>query len=113
VTAEAPTVQPLAAENFAIGDILVSSGGWEQTNIRFYQVVAITPKTALIRAIASRVTATVGWAHQMNVPIPDAFVGGPFRRKVTSTGVDLCVLPTSFEVAVPWDGSAMMSTHYA
>ncbi|NJI58603.1 hypothetical protein HCX50_04070 [Microbacterium oxydans] len=115
MTEAAPSAQPQTAtpDSFTIGDILVSSGGWEQTSIRFYQVVAVMPKTVAIRAISSRVTETVGWAHQMNMPIKDSFIGGPMRRKVQHTGVKPCVLPTSFEVAVPWDGEAKMSTHYA
>lgn len=101
-----------AFDSLVVGDILVSSDGWEQTNIMFYQVVAVMPKTVRIRAIRSRITPAVGWAHQMNEPIRDSFIGGSIHRKVHHSGTDLCVLPTSFEVAVPWDGTAMMSTHY-
>ncbi|MDF2558992.1 MAG: hypothetical protein K0R99_438 [Microbacterium sp.] len=49
----------------------------------------------------------------MNEPIIDSFIGGPVRRAVKRRGTDLYVMPTSFEVAVRWDGKARMSTHYA
>lgn len=47
---------PEASGSLMVGDVLVSSGGWEQTNISFYQVVAVTPKTVVIRALQSRIT---------------------------------------------------------
>lgn len=108
-----PPQTPEASGSFMVGDVLVSSGGWEQTNISFYQVVAVTPKTVVIRALQSRITARVGEAQQMNEPIIDSFIGGPVRRAVKRRGTDLHVMPTSFKVAVRWDGKARMSTHYA
>lgn len=104
---------PTQSDGFSVGDVLVSSDGWEQANIVFYQVVAVMPKTVIVREIRSRVTATVGWADEMNEPIKDSFVGGAMRRKLMRNDTYVCVLPTSFEVAAPWDGTAQMSTHNA
>lgn len=78
MTATDPTAHPVspqtpdASGSFKVGDVLVSSGGWEQTNISFYQVVAVTPKTVVIRALQSRTTAGAGEAQQMNEPIIDS-----------------------------------------
>lgn len=45
VTAVSP-----AAAGIAIGDFFVSSWGYEQTNVDFYQVVGLTPKGVKIQA---------------------------------------------------------------
>lgn len=40
--------------SFEVGQILYDSWGWEQTNIDFYQVTAVLPKSIEVRRIASR-----------------------------------------------------------
>ena len=57
-----------------VGDILYSSWGWEQTNIDFYQVVAIRGSAVDLRQLDQRTTED-GYMCGTTVPLPDVFKG--------------------------------------
>ena len=57
-----------------VGDILYSSWGWEQTNIDFYQVVAIRGSAVDLRKLDQRTTED-GYMCGTTVPLPDVFKG--------------------------------------
>jgi len=54
-----------------VGDILYSSWGWEQTNIDFYQVIAIRGSAVDLR----QRTTEDGYMCGTTVPLPDVFKG--------------------------------------
>lgn len=65
-----------------VGDILVSSWGYDQTNIDYYQVVRVTRATVTVRPIAAHTTSSdSGWTGTAS-PLPDRFTGDPIRRKI-------------------------------
>lgn len=101
-----------------VGAIFVTSWGWEQTNIDFYQVIRVTPKSVIVQRIMSRMVREVGWAMREVEAIPDSLYGKPFRRKVTIVRVtDPEGTPyigiTSYKVAGLWDGKPCTATYYA
>ena len=55
-----------------VGDILYSSWGWEQTNIDFYQVIAIRGSAVDLRQLDQRITED-GYMCGTTVPLPDVF----------------------------------------
>ena len=59
-------------ESLCTGDILYSSWGWEQTNIDFYQVIAIRGCTVRLRQLDPRITED-GYMCGTTVPLPDVF----------------------------------------
>lgn len=52
-----------------VGDILVSSWGYDQTNIEFYEVTKTTQCTVKLRRLQDRITVT-GFMSGEAVPVP-------------------------------------------
>lgn len=69
---------------FKVGDILYDSWGYDQTNIDFYEVVALTAKTVTIREIAGKdvtgpdsgVSSMAGYIK----PVAGNYVGEPMMK---------------------------------
>lgn len=101
------------------GTIFVSSWGYDQTNIDFYQVISRTSKMVTVRAIRTKSEP----AHVMGSyvePIPNAFLdsdhpfdkafGGPIRCKLL--GIDRPFLKiSSCQHAYLWDGKRRTETY--
>ena len=78
-------------ESLRVGDILYSSWGWEQTNIDFYQVIAIRGSAVDLRQLDQRTTED-GYMCGTTVPLPDVFKGktrglDKNRSRKSGTGV--------------------------
>lgn len=94
------------------GDILVSSWGYEQTNIDFYEVVKATEKTATLVELKSR-REMDGYMRYHAMPILGSAHGKPFRRRILDCGeVPACRI-SSYEFARLWDGRPKLGTAYA
>lgn len=64
--------------DFKVGDIFVTSWGYDQTNVNFYEVTEVRGKDLIVRAIASRtVDENKNITHV--VPAPGVFTGPPMR----------------------------------
>lgn len=63
------------------GDILVSSWGYEQTNVDFYEVVKVTAKTVTLVPIERKVQLK-GFMRYEAMPIPGSGKGKAFRRRI-------------------------------
>lgn len=68
-----------------VGDIFVSSYGWEQTNIDYYEVVEVLPSSVRVREIAQSVKRD-GFLSGHCKPIPGHFTGEPRLFRVTYDG---------------------------
>lgn len=93
-----------------VGHVLVSSWGYEQTNVDWYQVTAVLgAHTVEIRKIgATRVEAT-GHDQGKCVPLIDQFIGEATRHRVTwGDGVKV----RSFARATLWDGRPRFWSSY-
>lgn len=99
------------AHSLAVGTILVSTWGWEQTNVEFYQVVRVTPRTVVIRGIQYRVAEDLPYFAQDKVTaVRDAFDTYEFRRTVSENGY---ISVGRWKVANEWDGEPVLRTRYA
>jgi hypothetical protein len=71
-----------------VGDILVSSWGYEQTNVDFYEVVALRGAcSVMVRRVREERTADDD--HRMtgsSIPFPGFYWGAPFLRRVGHGG---------------------------
>jgi hypothetical protein len=79
------------ARGVVVGDVLVSSWGYDQTNIDFYEVVALRGvQSALLRKIADErmEDATLGMQGTA-APTPGVFVGHPFSVRMRG---DACTI---------------------
>lgn len=80
---------------YKIGDLLSNSWGYDQTNVDFYQVVAVTERSVTIREIAGdRVEGTEGFMSCQVRPVRDSFCGEPKR-------INLQVYPGGQEPYIP------------
>jgi hypothetical protein len=100
-----------------VGDILVSLWGYDQTNVDFYEVTAVTRSTVVIRRIAAERDYTgsmVGHAR----PLAGEFLSdhAPLRRRTrpahTQAGYG-CAGQEPYQWCRPWSGDAVMFTEYA
>jgi hypothetical protein len=72
--------------NMKVGDLYYSSWGYDQTNVDFYQVIAINGKSFTLKEIASKTVDGSTYSHGMadeRVPVKDAFLDKPEITKRT------------------------------
>ena len=102
------TTRLAVVHTYKIGDIFYSSWGYDQTNINFYQVTAVTSKAVKIREILSRrVGGSTGSDSMM--PVPNSW--DPNSRemvKMVSPKGNLKI--ESYAYAYPWDGKPKEQT---
>jgi len=70
-----------------VGDVFRSSWGYDQTNIDYYEVVAVTGKTATICRIGCLSDGT-GWLQGESVPQLGAFIGKPFKKLIQKRSIE-------------------------
>lgn len=95
-----------------VGDIFYSSWGYDQTNVDFYQVVAMTEKTVQLREIKAEMVEGDGWSGK-KIGKKDTFIGDPIRKKIQEASGRPCFRIASFAFAYPWDGKPKEFTSYA
>jgi hypothetical protein len=98
--------------DFKVGDILYTSWGYDQTNIEFFQVVAIpTPKSITVREIASAMPrGEEGFMCGYVVAVKDSFIGEPITKLVSTSG---SIRFESYRYAWKWDGRERYCSWYA
>jgi hypothetical protein len=98
------------APKLKVGDILVASWGYEQTNIDFYEVVEMVGQLSVkIRKIKSESTRTVGFMSEYVKAVPGAYCSDEMVRRVAygdSVKID------SSSIARLWDGRERNATSY-
>ena len=90
--------------DYKVGDILVASWGYDQTQNDWFQVVGLKDKAIVIREIAGK---SVDDSHA--VAVPDHFVGAPMVKRVSSGGY---VKIHSSASAHKWDGQPKYETPF-
>lgn len=113
---------------YKVGDILNNSWGYDQTNVEFFEVVALAGKSMVeLREIGkAMVPGSDGFMSGSVVPVPGAYVKDftwidgervererpPLRKRVDKYGrVD--IHSASFGRASKWDGRPCYESHYA
>ena len=72
-------------ETIKVGDIFVSTWGYEQTNIDFYQIIEVKGQYATFQEICSKEVEGSMYSHGMAcqvVPVKDSFIGEPIKKKM-------------------------------
>jgi hypothetical protein len=62
--------------HFALGDIIVNTWGYDQTNVEFYQVTQLKKKQIVVREIAQKYTERDGYSSMSSftMPLKDEFI---------------------------------------
>lgn len=94
---------------FQVGDVLVCSWGYDQTNIDFYQVTKRSAACVWLREIKATCERNGQYMTGTSMPVLDCFDGGEFRRVVKGDYVKI----KSYSVASKWDGRPEQFTEYA
>lgn len=92
--------QMQAHAGIAVGTVLVQTWGYDQTNVDFYQVVAVLPKTLRVRPIGKNYRESPGlFMAGYATPCPGHYAGAAATIK-----------PNKYRV---WDGKPVYESHYA
>ncbi|MAL73386.1 MAG: hypothetical protein CMM62_00220 [Rhodospirillaceae bacterium] len=93
------------------GDILVAVWGYDQTNVDFYQVLAVRGKATVELQELRQESKETGFMTGTCTPCPDQFAdkSEPFTRRVLDDAVKI----RSYSYARPWDGSPKRWSSYA
>ena len=100
--------------NIKIGDIFYNSWGYEQTNIDFYQVVAVTKKTISLRQVKGNSSDYNG--HRMTgsiIAVKDDFINDITERKTPYLYNGKWRINFEYGAGSQWDGEAMRYSCYA
>lgn len=97
----------------AVGTIMVSKNGWEQTNVQFFRVVAVSPTMATLQPVRSIAMDT---GDMRGIAMPSTVPNGkPLRRKIQNhDGRALLVLDrySMGRIATEWSGKEQEFTTY-
>ncbi len=93
----------------AVGDIVDSSWGYDQTNVEFYEVTALVGKTMVELRELAQTREDTHWAQWRALPVLGSYVGSSFRRVAKSGYVSI----TSFYGASLWNGQPRSASNYA
>lgn len=97
-----------ASDHWNEGDVLYNSWGYDQTNIDWYQVVEMKPKSIVIRAVKKNYGEKQFLAGYSQ-PRRNEFCGEPILKPLSEDG------RISFRhgAATKWDGKPVYESHYA
>jgi hypothetical protein len=112
-----------AEHAFVVGDIVVNTWGYEQTNVEFYEVIRIMDKSIEVRQVASKIEEGSTYAHGMacNVlPSKGDFLHNskPFVLRLKAwlyngkAEVGICN-PKSYYYFRKWEGKPQYNSWYA
>lgn len=113
---KAANAEVKASDFYKVGDVIVNSWGYEQTNIDFYQVVKVGNKTIETKAIYSKNVEGTEYSHGMACEVVaaiDSFKedGEEHSFRVKAKGA--LSQPVSYGYFRKWDGAALYESWYA
>lgn len=105
----------MSNEQIIPGMIFYSSWGYEQTNVNFYQVVAVVGTTSIkIREVSSSVTSsTRSGLYGYVIPNENQFIGEVMMRRVNLSSGKPTLKIDEVARAYLWDGTPMYESSYA
>lgn len=93
--------KPLPVVN--IGDIYVSAGGYEQTNVAFYKVIKVTKRSAEVVEIG-QTRKYIGHMHGESMPLDGDYNDTKTKRvRINASGNTTC-FKAIWGYAYPWSG---------
>jgi len=113
-----------AADHFNVGDVVVNTWGWEQTNVEFYQVTEVLNKKIKVREIGCKtVENSHGFMSCDVLPDIDNFVKDTrkeinllsLKADINANGEISCRIcnPESYYYFHKWGGTAQYMSWYA
>jgi DNA-binding PadR family transcriptional regulator len=97
-----------AIKNVRVGDIYVSSFGYDQTNCSYWQIVKLIGKhTVIVREIASKIDHE-DQSSEYVVPVKNQFVGKELTKRIGAYGITI----DSVQSAHKWDGKPHYQTPF-
>ena len=93
---------------YKVGDILYASWGYEQTNINFFMVTEVLPKSIKLVEIGQTVTNRTGMMSEHVIPNKNAVISESMTRRVSRYGVKI----NDVYSASKWHGGEVLQTHY-
>lgn len=97
-----------------VGDIFVSTWGYDQTNVDFYEVVGLTGASVKVRPIASQTHGTPTlWAQRDVMPVPGQYTGEVMTKRIQNYSDVPSFTLSSYSDAYLWDGKPVHETSYA
>lgn len=93
-----------------IGDILAHSWGWEQTNIDFYEVVRVMPKSVEIKRRNNEIVQVIAHSTVKVVPSTEFYNQASVVVRANGNRINT---PNSCGGMSKWNGSPMIQTSYA
>ena len=84
---KAKAAEAQANHGVKVGDVFRSSWGYDQTNVDYYQVVAVGKKTATFCKIA-QLSESDGFLQGNCVPTPNQFIGKPFKKLIQKSSAE-------------------------
>lgn len=83
----------------SVNDVFVSSWGYEQTNVNFYQVISLHgKKTVTVREIRAETVLDSSMSGKKK-PVLNDFIADPLRRQVKEHGSEPLIKIEEFEQA--------------
>lgn len=84
---KAKAAEASANHGVKVGDVFRSSWGYDQTNVDYYQVVAVGNKTATFCKIA-QLSESDGFLQGNCVPATNQFIGKPFKKLIQKSSTE-------------------------
>lgn len=106
------THTPPDTDRPAVGDIAYSSWGYEQTNVDYYQVTAVSRAMVTVQPIAAATEATGPYTGVAR-PLRDQFTGPAIRRKIHHHSDRWHIAINTVANAYPWTGAPNRVSTYA
>lgn len=99
-----------AISEYNVGDILVCSWGYDQTNVDFYEIVKKKNRTIVIEEIgASHVKGSGGFMSEQVIANPKLRTGIFKTKRIGAYGISM----TSYSSAFKWNGEPKYHSWYA
>ena len=107
-----PPAKPVSTVKPKVGDVLVSTWGYEQTNADFYKVTKVMGAQLELVSLGENEKSTPGSGGMFGTSTPDLTrVGLPKRKKFKTTDKGYYVKINSFASAFLWDGEPVNVSH--
>jgi hypothetical protein len=89
---EAKKRKQALVDDVKVGDLFVSTWGFEQTNVDFYEVVEKKGATVTVREIAAARVEGSEYPHGMAdevVPVKGKYIGEPMKKRLNAYGFNI------------------------
>lgn len=97
-----------ASDHYAIGEVLYDSWGYDQTNIDYYQVTELKPRSIVIRPIMQAYSEQCFMSGPTQ-PRRNEFSGEPITKPLRADGS----IASKHGCFSKWTGASVWSSHYA